>query len=82
NLFLIRDHLHLISPISYRPLMDKNNILFIQGLFDSRAPVKGIQKFRRKWDNPKVIWYPCDHFTFILFNRLTVRFASEFIGPK
>lgn len=82
NLILMKNHLNLICPISYKPLIDKANILFIQGLFDFRAPVKNVRKLRRRWGNPKVIWYPCDHFTFILFNRLTVRVASEFIGAK
>ncbi len=82
NLFLIENCLDLISPISFEPLLGKNNILFIQGILDYRAPIKDVQKFRKKWDYPKVIWYPCDHFTFILFNRLTIRNAVKFIFQR
>lgn len=79
NRTLAENYLHLISPISFNPVIPKQNMLFIQGFLDGRTPVKDVQKFRRKWNWPRVIWYPCDHFTFILFNRLTVYIATNFI---
>ncbi|MGM0366063.1 MAG: alpha/beta hydrolase family protein, partial [Actinomycetota bacterium] len=80
NRYLAKNHLSLISPISFKPLIAKENILFIQGLMDGRTPFAGVQKFRKVWDYPRVVWYPCDHFTFIFFNRLTARIASNFIA--
>jgi len=79
NQYLIQNHLSLISPINFKPLIPKESMLFIQGLLDGRAPVSDVQKFRKKWGGPRVVWYPCDHFTFILFNRITTNIAASFI---
>ena len=79
NKYLSEDYIKLICPINYKPIIDKKNILFIQGLFDHRAPFKDIEKLRKAWNYPPVIWYPCEHSTFFLFNRLTLILAANFI---
>lgn len=79
NKYLAENYMKLICPINYKPIIDKKNILFIQGLFDNRAPFKDIEKLRKAWNYPPVIWYPCDHSTFFLFNRLTLILVANFI---
>jgi hypothetical protein len=79
NEFFVSNYLKLICPVNYRPVIDKKNILFIQGLIDGRAPVKDVLRLKKLWENPKIIWYPCDHFSFFLFNRLTLAFTISFL---
>jgi hypothetical protein len=79
NKYLAENYMKLICPINYKPIIDEKNILFIQGLFDNRTPFKDIGKLRKVWNYPPVIWYPCDHATFFLFNRLTLILAANFI---
>jgi hypothetical protein len=61
-------------------LLGLEKILMIQGIFDHRAPVNDVARLRKKWDYPRVIWYPCGHFTFFLFNRLTLKLTNDFIN--
>lgn len=77
---LIKEHLGLISPIEHKPVIDSSNILFIQGFFDRRTPISDVESFRKRWGKPTVVWYPCDHFSFILFNRVTARKVKRFIS--
>ena len=79
NKFLARNFMKLINPVSYKPVISLKKILFIQGLFDHRAPLFDFFKFRREWGNPQVIFYPCDHFTFFLFNHITIKTTENFI---
>jgi hypothetical protein len=79
NEYLVRNYTGLISPIGLKPVIDKKNILFIQGLFDHSASFLNLQKLRARWGYPPAIFYPCDHFTFFLFNRLTVKLTKDFI---
>ena len=79
NDFFASNYLKLICPINYRPLIDKENILFVQGLFDGRAPYREVLKLKKKWGDPEVLWYPCDHATFFIFNRLTLVLTVRFI---
>lgn len=76
---LVKEYLDIISPIEYMPLIGRDRILFVQGFFDVRTPVRDVQRLRKKWGNPRTIWYPCDHLTFIMFNRLTTFFVKRFI---
>jgi len=79
NIHLIENYYPLVNPICFKPKIDKHNILLIQGLFDHRAPIKEVQRFRKAWDYPPTVWLPCDHFTFFLFNRLTVKLVTNFL---
>jgi hypothetical protein len=79
NDFFSSNYLKLICPIHYKPVIDIGKILFIQGLFDGRTPYREVLKLKKKWGNPKIIWYPCDHATFFLFNRLTLMLTVRFI---
>jgi len=79
NEYLIRNFTGLISPVSLKPVIDKKNMLFIQGLFDHNASFFNLQKLRKKWGYPRTVFYPCDHFTFFLFNRLNVILTKNFI---
>jgi len=76
---LAKDYLGIISPIKHTPVIKKDRILFIQGIFDARTPVREVVKLREKWDYPKVIWYPSNHLTFIAFNRLTSFLVKRFV---
>ena len=79
NAFFSANYLDLICPISYKPVINIDGILFVQGLFDGRAPYREVQKLRKKWGNPKTIWFPCDHATFFLYNRITLMLTVRFI---
>lgn len=79
NLDLMRNYHYLVNPIYLKPKIDKHKILLIQGLFDSRAPLPEVLKFRKAWDYPPTVWLPCDHFTFFLFNQLNVKIVTNFI---
>ncbi len=79
NDFFSTNYLDLICPINYKPVINIGSILFIQGLFDRRAPYREVQKLRKKWGNPKTIWFPCDHATFFLYNRITLMLTVRFI---
>ncbi len=79
NDFFSTNYLKLICPINYKPVIDPENILFIQGLFDIRAPYRDVAKLRQKWGNPDVVWFPCDHATFFLFNHLTLMLTIRFL---
>jgi hypothetical protein len=79
NEYLTRNFIGLISPIGLKPLIGKKNIQFIQGLFDYSASYFNLQRLLARWDYPPAIFYPCDHFTFFLFNRLTVELIKNFI---
>ncbi|MBC7334094.1 MAG: alpha/beta hydrolase family protein [Actinobacteria bacterium] len=79
NFYLMENHHYLVNPIYLKPKIDKHKILLIQGLFDNRAPLPEVLKFRKAWDYPPAVWLPCDHFTFFLFNRLNIILATNFI---
>ena len=79
NDFFSTNYLDLICPINYKPLIDKENMLFIQGLFDRRAPYREVIKFVEKWGNPNTLWFPCDHVTFFLYNNLTLVLVVRFV---
>ncbi len=79
NDFFSTNHISLISPINYFPIISTSRVMFIQGLFDSRAPILDALKLIKKWNIKKVIFYPCDHFTFFLFNRITMKICKNFI---
>jgi len=79
NKLLAEKYIGLICPVYLYPVIDIKKIMLIQGIFDHRAPVSDVAKLRKKWDYPKVIWYPCDHFTFFIFNRLTLKISFDFI---
>lgn len=82
NLYLMKNYHYLINPIFLKPKLKKQNILLIQGLFDTRAPALQAAKFRKAWNYPPIRWLPCGHFTFFLFNRLNVKFVTNFIRTR
>ncbi|GEM_PF-3809519 len=79
NEYFSKKYIHLISPINFYPILSPERILFFQGVFDNRAPIIEAIKLIKKWKPIKAIFYPCDHFSFFLFNRVTVKISAKFI---
>ena len=79
NEYFSKKYIHLISPINFYPTLSPERILFFQGVFDNRAPIIEAIKLIKKWKPKKAIFYPCDHFSFFLFNRVTVKISAKFI---
>ncbi len=80
NRYLAQNCLRPISPISCNPLIRRSNIFFIKGLFDWRASISRIQKSKKRREYPRIAWYPCFHFSFILLNRIIVNIVSGFLS--
>jgi len=73
NLNFVKKYSPLIAPITYKHVVDKDNIIFFNGIFDTRVPFKSVLGLKNAWDNPRIVLYPCGHFTFFLFNGITQR---------
>jgi len=73
NFNFVKKYSPLIAPINYKRVVDKDNIIFFNGIFYTRVPFKSILKLKNAWGNPRVVVYPCGHFTFFLFNGITQR---------
>lgn len=50
-----------ISPISYRPLLPKENLMIIAGAADRMAPPKQSRLLNDHWDQCNIHWFPGNH---------------------
>lgn len=73
NLYFVKKYSPLIAPITYKCMVDKNNVIFFNGIFDTRVSFKSVLRLKNAWGNPRIVVYPCDHFTFFFFNGITQR---------
>lgn len=73
NLYFVKKYSHLIAPITYKCMVDKNNVIFFNGIFDTRVSFKSALRLKNAWGNPRIVVYPCGHFTFFFFNGITQR---------
>lgn len=57
--------LRVISPLAVDPLVPKERLTVFGGLEDQLVPSDQVHDLVRHWDEPRTVWYPGSHITFM-----------------
>lgn len=52
---------YTIEPSNWKPLVKKENILLIAGLYDQYIEFDDSLKLQESWNNPQLLTYHCGH---------------------
>lgn len=72
--------LKIINPIFYKPVIDKNKILIIQGKYDYMVPQKVVEELWQAWEEPKLQVFPHSHLSLLFFEPRLFPCIKEFIN--
>jgi dienelactone hydrolase len=60
----VRDVLSVVSPLALSPLVPKERRYIFAGLGDRLVPAEQVRDLWRRWERPRIVWYPGAHVTF------------------
>ncbi|OQX53450.1 MAG: hypothetical protein B5M53_06930 [Candidatus Cloacimonas sp. 4484_209] len=67
------------EPLAFAPLVKRENVLMINGLFDIIIPKTSTIKLWHALKKPQIVWYPLSHFTIYLAYYPITRRISKFL---
>jgi|GEM_PF-422265 len=69
----------IANPSKYKPLVKRENILLLSGMYDHFVVRKDTDYLWESWDRPKRILYPCGHAGLVLCRKKIAKDTMSFI---
>lgn len=69
----------ILNPGNFKPVIPKENILLMSGLYDQYISLEDSDNLCRVWEKPRRILYPCGHSGLVLLKRQIARDSNRFI---
>lgn len=74
---------YYFDPLAFAPLIDRNKVLMLNGLFDMIIPKESTIKLWRALNKPRIVWYPLSHFSiYLAFPAIIKRITGFLLNNK
>jgi cephalosporin-C deacetylase-like acetyl esterase len=70
---------YYFDPLAFAPLINRNNVLMLNGLFDMIIPKQSTLKLWRALNKPRLVWYPLSHFSIYLAFPAIIKRITRFL---
>lgn len=67
------------DPISFAPLIEPENVLMINAIFDLIIPRKSTVSLHRALGKPRIIWLPTGHLSLHIFQKRIITYIKSFL---